>query len=333
MPSPIVTIVIPTYKRPEKLRRAIRSVLDQTYRNVRVLVFDNASNDGTKEIVADIMSEDSRVEYHAHSQNIGMIKNFNFAFSQVNTSFFGVLTDDDYFLPNFVKDAMKAFDLEPRAQVSIMSAPSLDEAGNMLGDQISVWPKEGLYEAGENIGMVVNGHHPIFTGCIFRREILDDVIFDERAGITADIPTLIILLSTYPFYVSKTPGLYFIRHAGAVGYDIGSIGNIYTARLRAEELVKNRLESEEGKLGVLRLLVEANDIMHLRLMLRALRAKDYSSCQVLYAACINRAWTPYRLGAYLLYAISRSKLMTTGFCRLIESAVHLRAAWQRRMGS
>jgi len=327
-----VTIVIPTYKRPEKLRRAIQSVLDQSYRDVRILVFDNASNDETKEIVAKLSATDARVEYHCHAQNIGMIRNFNFAFKQVETPFFGVLTDDDYYLPNFVQDAMKAFDVEPRAQLSILSAPSVDESGKILSDQISAWPKEGLYEAGENMSMVINGYHPIFTGCIFRKEILKDVYFDEQAGITADIPTLVILLSTYPFYVSKTTGLYFIRHAEAGGYDIGSISNIYTARVRAEEVVRNNLTTEPVlKARVLQIMAETNNKMLWRLMIRALRARDIASCQSLHIANMSRKLTVYRLGSHLLYAISRSAFMTKSFCCLVELSVQLRAMWCKRI--
>src|ERR1700730_4637873 len=108
-----VTIVVPTYKRPEKLARAIRSILAQTYKNIRIIVCDNASSDGTKEVVANLIAEDSRIEYHCHGQNIGMIRNVNFAYSLVRTPFFGILTDDDHYAPTFIADAMQTFHEHP----------------------------------------------------------------------------------------------------------------------------------------------------------------------------------------------------------------------------
>ena len=42
-PRPLITTVIPTYRRPHMLQRAIRSVLDQTYPHFKICVYDNAS--------------------------------------------------------------------------------------------------------------------------------------------------------------------------------------------------------------------------------------------------------------------------------------------------
>lgn len=51
--KPMITTIIPTYRRPRLLRRAIRSVLNQTYPHFQVCVYDNASGDETATIVAD----------------------------------------------------------------------------------------------------------------------------------------------------------------------------------------------------------------------------------------------------------------------------------------
>ena len=46
-----VSVIIPTYKRVEKLKRAIDSVLNQTFTNWEIIVIDNHSSDGTKELI------------------------------------------------------------------------------------------------------------------------------------------------------------------------------------------------------------------------------------------------------------------------------------------
>ena len=70
--TPQITTILTTYRRPMYLRRAIMSVLKQTYRNVRVLVLDDASNDETEQVVHALATEDSRVQYVRHERNIGM---------------------------------------------------------------------------------------------------------------------------------------------------------------------------------------------------------------------------------------------------------------------
>jgi len=113
--EPMITTVIPTYRRPELLKRAIRSVLDQTYSNFKLCVYDNASNDETGRLVNAIASRDSRVHYYCHKENIGSQENFHFGLSRVDTAFFNLLSDDDFLLPGFFDSALTALVNSPEA--------------------------------------------------------------------------------------------------------------------------------------------------------------------------------------------------------------------------
>ena len=64
--QPLITTIIPTYRRSEKLKRAIQSVLAQTYPHFQICVYDNASGDETADVVAALAKEDSRVQYFCH---------------------------------------------------------------------------------------------------------------------------------------------------------------------------------------------------------------------------------------------------------------------------
>lgn len=76
--QPLVSVIIPTYKRAALLPRAIRSVLGQTYRNLELIVVDDASPDNTREVVQQF--RDSRLHYvrlernsrAATARNVGM---------------------------------------------------------------------------------------------------------------------------------------------------------------------------------------------------------------------------------------------------------------------
>ena len=48
MKNPLVSIIIPTYNRAGYLERAIKSVLNQTYKNLEIIIIDDNSKDNTK---------------------------------------------------------------------------------------------------------------------------------------------------------------------------------------------------------------------------------------------------------------------------------------------
>ena len=56
--NPLITVVIPTFKRPKLLKRAIQSVLNQTYPHFKICVHDDASGDDTGKIVAEMSRND-----------------------------------------------------------------------------------------------------------------------------------------------------------------------------------------------------------------------------------------------------------------------------------
>ena len=73
---PLVSIVIPTKNRKNMLCMAINSVLNQTYKNIQLIVQDNNSTDGTAEVMPEFQ-EDKRVEYFRETEDLTMTENWN----------------------------------------------------------------------------------------------------------------------------------------------------------------------------------------------------------------------------------------------------------------
>lgn len=69
MQGKLISVVIPTYNRKEKLLKCLESVLAQTYKNIEVIVVDDGSQDGTEELFKNI--SDSRVKYFRYDTNKG----------------------------------------------------------------------------------------------------------------------------------------------------------------------------------------------------------------------------------------------------------------------
>ena len=111
--KPLVTVVIPTYQRPHLLPRAVESVLAQTFRDLRVLVCDNASGDETAEVMQEFARHDPRVEYRVQPRNLGPVANFNYGLQQVQTPFFVLLSDDNVLAQDFLARAVRVLQEQP----------------------------------------------------------------------------------------------------------------------------------------------------------------------------------------------------------------------------
>ena len=103
---PRFTIGMPTYNRCDLLANALQAALGQTYPDTEVLVCDDASKDGTTEVVR---SFGDRVRYHRNATNIGMWPNFAKAAELAKGEYFSWLQDDDLIHRDFVRRALETF--------------------------------------------------------------------------------------------------------------------------------------------------------------------------------------------------------------------------------
>ena len=68
--NPLISVIIPVYNRENLIQRAIKSILNQTYKNLEVLVIDDGSTDRTEEKVKEL--QDKRINYFKNERNKGV---------------------------------------------------------------------------------------------------------------------------------------------------------------------------------------------------------------------------------------------------------------------
>lgn len=112
---PLVTVVIPTFNRPEMLRQALRSALQQTYRNIEVIVSDDGTNPETPAVVESMA--DDRVRYRHNPENLGEIRNNQVAYREAQGKYIANLHDDDLWTASFLECLVPP--LEEHDEVSI----------------------------------------------------------------------------------------------------------------------------------------------------------------------------------------------------------------------
>ncbi|MFC5740285.1 glycosyltransferase family 2 protein [Dyella tabacisoli] len=215
MPS-IITTIIPTFRRPALLRRAITSALAQDGVSLTVHVFDNASGDETRSLVSELAADDPRLRYQEHERNIGATDNFEFGFKSVETPFFSVLSDDDYLLPGFYQHALDDFAKHPEAIFWAGMTLQVDEKGDIWDVRTDQWPIDGMFLPPEGLMVMMHGKAPIWTGIVFRREILDLIGLPDREALgPSDLDFILRAAASYPFVLRKYPAAVFTLNSAS----------------------------------------------------------------------------------------------------------------------
>ena len=91
--NPRVTVCIPVYNGERFIKRAIDCILNQTYKELELIIIDNCSTDKTLEIVKSV--KDDRISIISNEKNVGMAANFNNCFRYNNSDYFYILCSDD----------------------------------------------------------------------------------------------------------------------------------------------------------------------------------------------------------------------------------------------
>jgi glycosyltransferase involved in cell wall biosynthesis len=97
----------------QHLVESARSALDQDYSRLELLISDNASDDGTEEICRQLARADSRVRYHRHPHDIGLVPNFNSVLQRARGAYFKWIGDDDRLVPTYASRCAELLDDDP----------------------------------------------------------------------------------------------------------------------------------------------------------------------------------------------------------------------------
>lgn len=108
-----VDIVIPCYNYGRFLEDCLNSVLSQSISDVRVLIIDDASSDGSQAVAESLAASDPRVSFISHRQNRGHIKTYNEGIDWLESDYFLLLSADDLLVPDALERACLVMDENP----------------------------------------------------------------------------------------------------------------------------------------------------------------------------------------------------------------------------
>lgn len=240
---PLVSVIVACFNAAAYLRAAVGSALDQSLREIEVIIVDDGSTDGSQAIAQQLAAADRRVRLHQLESNGGPAAARNRGFDLAQGRFVAILDSDDLYHPERLKrlvavcDAVEAdmiaddliiFDDTDRTPpTSFFAAPR-----SKRGDWVSLagyFRESILYGSAPNLGFL----KPLIRLDLIRAH---GVRYDERLRIAEDDDLIIQLLRAGARYRTVAEAGYFYRKHGASISHRLSLANIEAMVLAGERL-------------------------------------------------------------------------------------------------
>lgn len=242
MSEPRITVILPTYRRPQLLKRAIESVLAQTYPDFLLCIYDNASGDETAEVAHSFQQRDSRIHYHCHPQNIGSLANFAYGIERVQTPYFSVFSDDDHLLPTLFATALATYRKYPDAGMVALSQIERTEEGRVVHVGLHARPPFEYYPAPEGTAQVFQSDFPAWTSILYATSVVRGLKPYLTSNFFHDV--------YFNYQIAYRSGIALVNQPGAIyTHHAACFSAHYSYRKRIENLADVlRLLSQVGPL-------------------------------------------------------------------------------------
>lgn len=212
MNNDLISIIIPSCNRKEFLCKAINSVLDQSYKNIEIIIVDDASKDGTEEYVKQKYENNSNIKYYKNDVNMGAGASRKRGLSYAQGDYLIFMDDDDYYIDyRFFESAIKI--LLSNDKISFVSSSSIIEYVNENRREKSIMNIEGEINNAEYLSSFQQKYmksNSTFT-TIFRKSSLQKADIKEVEMLNDSTIYLRALLTGNAYVLKTISGIYRVH--------------------------------------------------------------------------------------------------------------------------
>ena len=211
--NPLVSIIVTTYRREHVLKKTLSSILNQTYKNLEVIVVNDEKHPSINNLIQEFKDDRLKLIEIPHSGRPAVPRNMGIAHSSGELIAF--CDDDDTFLPDKVELQLNAFKINPHIKLCYTDSNLINEYDELilsakLGNYINTFQKQLLHN---NI---------TFSTIMIKKETLikKAIKFDERPILRASEDYLFIMNFLYnePFVYIPTPLVNYRIHQNGISF-------------------------------------------------------------------------------------------------------------------
>ncbi len=156
--KPCISIGLPVYNGENFIEETINSLLNQTFTDFEIIIYDNASTDATESICREYALKDKRISYYRSASNLGAAKNYNRTFKLAKGKYFKWAGHDDICEPEFLEKCLRIMESNPDIVLCYPKAYIINEEGENKGiytenlNNLAEKPHQRFYKLLETYG-------------------------------------------------------------------------------------------------------------------------------------------------------------------------------------
>lgn len=272
-PQEYVSIMIPTYNRPDYFEQTLRSALAQDYPQVEILVCDNSTDDRTEQLIQKYLA-DPRLSYWRNRDAKTKADNFRPFERLAKGKYLQWLMDDDILAPQKLTQMVQVLRAHPEVTLVASQRGYIDGNGNVI-EHIPDFeiPEENGIFTGKDLAkrMLVHSNNPIGepSAVLFRRDDLQDHYWDATCRgyrTISDVAMWVQLMEKGDCVVFREPLSWYRRHDGQEGQqpDVVVLSRIEWFQLNTEYYERKALgyTEEDYRKACANLVRDYEEIMY-----------------------------------------------------------------------
>lgn len=194
----LVSVIMCSCNHEKYLAQAINSVLNQTFKDLELLITDDYSTDNSPKIIADFQKKDSRVHAVFHLENLGISKTLNDGLELINGKYVCFLDSDDVWVENKLEKQLKVLEKDD-SKLLWSEAEIIDSQGQRTGKLVT----EHLFSRHKKNGYLfeslLNEMIVFRQSMMFRADYIKGIRFDAQLRYVNDHRFLVDLAVNHEF--------------------------------------------------------------------------------------------------------------------------------------
>ena len=251
-----VSIIVPIYNSQNTLEKCIKSLINQTYRNIEIILVNDGSKDNSIKIINDFLKQDNRIIL-INQENNGVSASRNIGIRVANGEFIAFVDSDDYVDEIFIEKTIEIFN-KTSCDVVRNNFRKVYEDGKIMEDKLNC---EEFFNKKQEISKIkdklikniITGNIQSYSWLLMIKKDLitkNELYFDEEVAFMEDLIYFLNLINKIEsIYFIKDPHYYYYQNNKSVTKNssnyIKNMDNLLIAYKKIEKIFTKEYNNEE----------------------------------------------------------------------------------------